>query len=113
MAFRRRFMTAPRLSLVMELLLGDAANPRAVNCQCEVIVQELIQLGEISSNAGALALKSQMQTVLNVETTTLEGGTSSALYARQVLAGRLNELLNCGLQLADEMAQRYFAHVAD
>ncbi|HEX2583942.1 MAG TPA: circularly permuted type 2 ATP-grasp protein, partial [Steroidobacteraceae bacterium] len=113
MAFRRRFMTAPRLSLVMDLLCSDAANPRAVKCQCEVIAQELIQLGEISSNAEAMALKSQMQNVFSVDMASLEGNTPAALYARQLMASRLNELLNSSLQLADEIAQRYFAHVAD
>ena len=113
MAFRRRFMTAPRLPLVMDLLLSDAANPRAVNGQCGVIIHDLLQLGEISSNAEALTLKSQMQSVIGVDMGSLEGDAPSALYGRQVLARRLNDLLNSSFQLSDELAQRYFAHVAD
>jgi uncharacterized circularly permuted ATP-grasp superfamily protein/uncharacterized alpha-E superfamily protein len=113
MAYRRRFMTTPRVSLVMELLLKDASNPRAVKNQCEIIARDLMELGEIASNAEALALKSRMDAVMDIDIGALDGITQGAVYVRRTLSGHLNSLLSAGLQLADEVALRYFAHIAD
>lgn len=113
MAFRRRFMMTPRLGMVMDLLLNDLSNPRAVNCQCEVIIRDLLEAGEISSNAEARVLKSRMQVVLEFDMGALDGNTQGALFMRRTLATHLNDLLTASLQLADEVALRYFAHIAD
>jgi uncharacterized circularly permuted ATP-grasp superfamily protein/uncharacterized alpha-E superfamily protein len=113
MSFRRRFMSTPRTSLVMELLLNDAANPRSVSCQCEVIVRELLQLGEISSNAEAAEIKARLNTILEVDLGSLEGNSPGAIFARQSLSTHLYALLNATLQLADEVGLRYFSHLAD
>src|SRR6185369_7399564 len=94
MSFRRRFMSTPRTSLVMELLLNDAANPRSMSCQCEVIVHELLQLGEISSNAEAAEIKARLNTILAVDLGSLEGNSPGAIFARQSLSTHLYALLN-------------------
>ena len=113
MAFRRRFMTTPRVSLVMDLLLKDVANPRAVKCQCEIIARDLMELGEIASTAEALTLKSRMQAVMDIDVGALDGNTQGALYVRRTLATHLSELLTTAYQLAEEVALRYFAHIGD
>jgi len=112
-AYRRRYMSTPRFGLVMELLLSDAANPRALKFQCDALIRELLGLGEISSSAEAAEITARMNAVMDIDMGALEGRGQGAGYMRQALAAKLNALLTSAYQLSDEVALRYFAHISD
>jgi len=112
-AYRRRYMSAPRLSLVMELLLTDAANPRALKFQCSALIRQLRDLGDISSCAEAAELSARNAAITDSDMGALEGSGQGAVYTRQALAAKLAALLNDAYQLSDEAGLRYFAHISD
>ncbi|MGE0188607.1 MAG: circularly permuted type 2 ATP-grasp protein [Steroidobacteraceae bacterium] len=110
-SYRTRYVAAPRLSLVMDLLLRDVGNPRTLMYQREMIRIHKLQLAESLGSPMELRLTQPMTAVLDIDTGVLEGAGQGASYARQLLAARLLDLTGAVRQVSDDLSLRYFSHV--
>jgi uncharacterized circularly permuted ATP-grasp superfamily protein/uncharacterized alpha-E superfamily protein len=110
-SYRTRYVTAPRLALVMELLLRDVGNPRTLVYQREMIYMHKVQLAESLGTPLEFKLTPPMTAVLEVDMGVLEGAGQGASYARQMLSTRLFELSAATRQVSDDLSLRYFSHV--
>jgi len=109
--YRSRHVAAPRLPLLLELLIRDATNPRTMAYQRDFILHDLQHLSELGGASVALSLTKSVAAVMDVDFGTVEGVGQGASYARQMLAARLQDLSTEVRQLSDELSRRYFSHV--
>ena len=110
-AYRSRYLSSPRLGLVLDLLLREPANPRAVSFQRRAIRQELLQLAEIFDVSVDAKLNQPIAAVLDADFGALEGDGQGASYARQSLSARLHELSAAVRRVSDDLSLRHFSHV--
>jgi uncharacterized circularly permuted ATP-grasp superfamily protein/uncharacterized alpha-E superfamily protein len=110
-AYRSRYVASPRLGLVLDLLLRDPANPRALAYQRETIRVDLLRLAESFDAAVDTSLTRPIAAVLDSDFGVLEGAGQGAAYARQTLAARLMELSDAVRRVSDDLALRHFSHV--
>jgi len=110
-AYRGRYMTSPRLPLVLELLLRDPTNPRAMVHQRDTIHDDLLHLASVFDSKFERPLEAAMATVLDNDFGVLEGQGQGASYARQALAASLSDLGDALRKLSDELSLQYFSHV--
>jgi uncharacterized alpha-E superfamily protein len=109
--YRSRHVAAPRLALLLELMLRDAGNPRTVAYQRDSIRSDLQQLSEAHGTPLEFILARPVSGVLDVDFGVLEGSGQGASYARQMLAARLQDLSSAVRQVSDDLSLRYFSHV--
>ncbi|MGC3982331.1 MAG: circularly permuted type 2 ATP-grasp protein [Steroidobacteraceae bacterium] len=110
-AYRSRYLTSPRLGLVLDLLLREPANPRSVSYQRRAIRQELLQLAEVFDLSVDARLNQPIAAVLDADFGALEGDGQGASYARQSLSARLQELSTVVRRVSDDLSLRHFSHV--
>jgi uncharacterized alpha-E superfamily protein len=110
-SYRRRYVAAPRLASVLELLLRDAGNPRTLAYQRDLIRSDLLQLTESLGASLEFTLALPMASILDTDLGVLEGSGQGASYARQTLAARLQDLSKAARQISDDLSLRYFSHV--
>ncbi len=110
-AYRSRYVTSPRLGLVLDLLLRDIANPRALAYQRETIRVDLLRLAESFDAAADTSLSRPIAAVLDSDFGVLEGAGQGASYARQTLAARLQDLSAAVRRISDDLSLRHFSHV--
>jgi uncharacterized alpha-E superfamily protein len=110
-AYRSRYLSSPRLGLVLDLLLREPANPRAVSHQRRAIRQELLQLAEVFDVSVDAKLNQPIAAVLDADFGVLEGDGQGASFARQSLSARLFELSAVVRRVSDDLSLRHFSHV--
>ncbi len=110
-AYRSRYLSSPRLGLVLDLLLREPANPRSVSHQRRAIRQELLQLAEVFDVSVDAKLNQPIAAVLDADFGALEGDGQGASYARQSLSARLLELSAVVRRVSDDLSLRHFSHV--
>jgi uncharacterized circularly permuted ATP-grasp superfamily protein/uncharacterized alpha-E superfamily protein len=110
-AYRSRYVSSPRLNLVLDLLLRDPANPRALAYQRETIRMDLLRLAESFDAAVDTSLSRPIAAVLDSDFGVLEGSGQGAVYARQTLSARLTELSDAVRRVSDDLSLRHFSHV--
>ena len=110
-AYRSRYLSSPRLGLVLDLLLREPANPRAVSHQRRAIRQELLQLAEVFDVSVDARLNQPIAAVLDADFGVLEGDGQGASFARQSLSARLFELSAAVRRVSDDLSLRHFSHV--
>ncbi len=110
-AYRSRYLSSPRLGLVLDLLLREPANPRAVSHQRRAIRQELLQLAEVFDVSVDAKLNQPISAVLDADFGVLEGDGQGASFARQSLSARLFELSAVVRRVSDDLSLRHFSHV--
>lgn len=110
-AYRSRYVAAPRLNLVLDLLLRDPANPRALAYQRETIRVDLLRLAESFDAAVDTSLSRPVGAVLDADFGVLEGSGQGATYARQTLSSRLLALSDAVRRVSDDLSLRHFSHV--
>lgn len=110
-AYRSRYLSSPRLGLVLDLLLREPANPRAVSHQRRAIRQELLQLAEVFDVSIDAKLNQPIAAVLDADFGVLEGDGQGASFARQSLSARLFELSAVVRRVSDDLSLRHFSHV--
>jgi len=110
-AYRTRYVASARLGLVLDLLLRDPANPRALAYQRETIRLDLLRLAESFDSAVDNTLMRPIAAVLDSDFGVLEGEGQGASYARQTLAARLQDLSEAVRRVSDDLSLRHFSHV--
>jgi len=105
--YRTRHFAAPRLRPVIQLLVFDASNPRALAFQWRKILRTM---QELSVSTGQQADNSLHEPVTALCAFDLEDlGRTTAAAAE--LSRLLSELATGAAQLADRLAMRHFTHI--
>lgn len=113
MTYRSRYLAAPRLAAVLDLLMCDENNPRALGFQLAALAGHMDRLVAISGETGFLRAEQQLMTVLcgTVRTTDV---TVIARYDTDggfIDAERLLETLRSRLwELSEVISREYFTH---
>ena len=109
--YRTRYVSLPRLILVLELLVRDASSPRTIAYQRESIQHDLRKLSELGGTAVQFSLGKAIASVVDLDFGVLDGSGQGAIYARQLLASRLLDISAAVRKFSDEFSSRYFSHV--
>jgi len=113
MTYRSRYLAAPRLAGVLDLLLADDSNPRSLAFQLEALDAHMDRLAEQAGGDGFLRPEQRQMTVLCGIVRTLEIGVL-AEYDRDGGyhdAERLLEAIRTRLWgLSDMLSRQYFTH---
>jgi len=112
--YRTRYLAAPQLIPVLDLLVLDAQNPHAVLFQLRSLLRSLESLGErfeLSEEAGLQTLTARLAAfdLGPLEYNPLASAGSTAVLA--VLAEQLLEVAAAAGQLSDHLGLRFFVHV--
>ncbi|MNE12192.1 hypothetical protein D3C80_1049760 [compost metagenome] len=112
--YRTRYLAAPQLIPVLDLLVLDAQNPHAVLFQLRSLLRSLASLGErfeLSEEAGLQSLTARLAAfdLGPLEYNPLASAGSTAVLA--VLAAQLLEVAAAAGQLSDHLGLRFFVHV--
>ncbi|HUN25461.1 MAG TPA: circularly permuted type 2 ATP-grasp protein [Steroidobacteraceae bacterium] len=107
--YRSRYAAAPRVGPLLDLLIRDAAHPRALAFQRQAIARDL---GALTALAGVEAeqLTEDVPALSDGELLALEGESESAMAARAALAARLQDLGGAAAELSDRLSMRHFSH---
>ncbi|MCR6629835.1 MAG: circularly permuted type 2 ATP-grasp protein [Magnetospirillum sp.] len=113
MTYRSRYLAAPRLAGVLDLLLCDDSNPRSLAFQLEALAAHMDQLAAYGGNDGFLRPEQRQMTVLCGIVRTLEvpvlagfdrdGGYHDAERVLEAIRSRL-------WSLSEMLSREYFTH---
>ncbi|WP_372617430.1 circularly permuted type 2 ATP-grasp protein [Falsiroseomonas sp.] len=108
LTYRARYLGAVQPAPVLDLVLADPGNPRALGFQLAAVAERLAEIGEVddqlAANAAALAQRPQEmvdEVLLSADRHLAAAGLPSALFALQDELGALS----------DAVARRYVSHV--
>jgi uncharacterized alpha-E superfamily protein len=110
--YRARNLERPRLAPVLQLLIRDSHNPRAVlfqTSEARGIVTELFAGANSTQDPFARSVIEIEESDLHV----LEGSGYTAIAARQQFAARLAALAENATQLSDRLSLRHFSHTEE
>jgi len=113
MTYRSRYLAAPRLAAVLDLLMCDENNPRALAFQLAALDSHMDRLVGISGDTGFLRPEQRLMTVLCgiVRTTDVALLADNSLGEGFVDAERLLEQLRSRLwELSEVISREYFTH---
>jgi uncharacterized circularly permuted ATP-grasp superfamily protein/uncharacterized alpha-E superfamily protein len=110
-AYRARYVAAPRLAPALDLLIRDEENPRSLAFQCHAMRSVLTALAASLHTPNNDSLDAAFHTIADIDFGSIEGIGSGAIFARQTLADALQEVSVAATQIADRLANRLFAHV--
>jgi uncharacterized circularly permuted ATP-grasp superfamily protein/uncharacterized alpha-E superfamily protein len=108
--YRARYAVAPRLGPMLDLLLRNVEQPRAIGFQYHALGQDLGALAAALSG-GEVRLKATLPTLSDDDLLALESMTDAARFMRGELAARLQSLSLAAGSLSDRISMRYFSHV--
>jgi uncharacterized alpha-E superfamily protein len=113
MTYRSRYLAAPRLAGVLDLLLCDGSNPRALAFQLEALSEHMDRLARLGGEDGFLRPEQRQMTVLCGIVRTLEvpvlarfdqdGGYHDAERVLEAIRSRL-------WGLSELLSREYFTH---
>jgi uncharacterized alpha-E superfamily protein len=110
--YRARYVVAPRLGPMLDLLVRDAAHPRALAFQWHAIAEDLGALAGALSVRGETGLEESIPQVSDDDLVILEQDGPEARVARDVMAGRLRSLAWAAGLLSDRLSLRHFSHIS-
>jgi uncharacterized alpha-E superfamily protein len=110
--YRSRYVVAPRLGPMLDLLVCDPEHPRALAFQSRAIARDLEILGTSLGIAGELGLDEAIPQLTDAKLVALEADGAEAVQARQAMAERLRLLGRSAGQLSDRLSLRHFSHIA-
>jgi uncharacterized circularly permuted ATP-grasp superfamily protein/uncharacterized alpha-E superfamily protein len=110
-AYRARYMSAPRLAPTLELLIQDSENPRSLAYQRDAAQSLLSTLTSSLSIAVDNVLDAPLAAVCDIDFGMLEGDGHGAAYARRTLSDALQAVSDAAMSMADRLSNRHFAHV--
>jgi uncharacterized circularly permuted ATP-grasp superfamily protein/uncharacterized alpha-E superfamily protein len=108
--YRPRYVVAPRLAPMLDLLIRDVQHPRALAFQRDAIARDL---GALAHSLGAPAeerLDAPIPPLSDAELLVLEGDGEDAQRARRALVAQLQALGEAAAQLSDRLSMRHFSH---
>src|SRR3954471_10167484 len=110
--YRSRYVVAPRLGPMLDLLVRDPEHPRALAFQSRAIARDLEKLNNSLGIAGELGLDEAIPQLTDARLTALEANGPEAEQARRAMGDRLRALSWAAGQLSDRLSLRHFSHIA-
>ena len=110
--YRTRYLSAPRLDSVIDLLVFDQTNPRALAFQWQWIDHALVRIAVSVGGVADDTLDAAVADVMDCEEVCCEGVSPAAISARAELSAALNRLSAAAQLLSDRIALQHFSHVA-
>lgn len=110
-AYRSRYVVAPRLAPMLDLLLRDPEHPRALEFQWQAIANDIAGLTAALGSSSELRLDVPVPALDDADLAALEQQTDEAREARRHLAERLQALSGAAGELSDRLSLRYFSHI--
>jgi uncharacterized circularly permuted ATP-grasp superfamily protein/uncharacterized alpha-E superfamily protein len=108
--YRSRYIAAPRLGPVLDLLIRDAEHPRALAFQCEAIGRDLASLGAALGGQAVETFAGHVPALADTELFALEKNSDRAAEARRAVAQQLRGLAASAGHLSDRLSMRHFSH---
>ena len=109
-AYRSRYVSAPRLALALDLLIRDVEHPRAVAFQCQAIERDLGSLAASLGGQPTEVFTGPLPELEGAELFVLEGEGDTAADARYALARDMWALAAAARDLSDRLSMRHFSH---
>jgi uncharacterized circularly permuted ATP-grasp superfamily protein/uncharacterized alpha-E superfamily protein len=110
--YRSRYVVAPRLGPMLDLLVRDPEHPRALAFQWRAIARDLEILASSLGITGEIGLDEAIPQLSDAKLMALEAEGAEAAHARQSMAERLRALSWSAGQLSDRLSLRHFSHIA-
>jgi uncharacterized alpha-E superfamily protein len=110
--YRSRYVVAPRLGPMLDLLVRDPEHPRALAFQSRAIQRDLEILSTSLGVTGEMGLEEAIPQLTDAKVSALESDCVEAAQARQAMAERLRALSWAAGQLSDRLSLRHFSHIA-
>jgi uncharacterized circularly permuted ATP-grasp superfamily protein/uncharacterized alpha-E superfamily protein len=111
--YRTRYLAAPSLGSVIDLLVFDQSNPRALAFQWQAIEHSLVRVAASLGGAPDDTLDGAVALVEEMQLSAVDGDSARAVRARQALAEQLNGLAAGAGLLSDRLSLKYFSHIDD
>ncbi len=110
--YRSRYVVAPRLGPMLDLLVRDPEHPRALAFQCRAIARDLEKVNASLGITGELGIDEAIPQLTDAKLAALEADDAEADQARRAMADRLRALSWAAGQLSDRLSLRHFSHIA-
>ncbi|HTE42946.1 MAG TPA: circularly permuted type 2 ATP-grasp protein, partial [Steroidobacteraceae bacterium] len=110
-AYRARYMSAPRLTQTLELLIKDEENSRSLAFQHKTLRSVSAAISTSLHAPIDNALDEPLRAMSEIDLGALEGEGRGAVYARSVMSDALQAVSEAASQMGDRLSNRYFAHV--
>ncbi|HEX3838048.1 MAG TPA: circularly permuted type 2 ATP-grasp protein [Steroidobacteraceae bacterium] len=110
--YRPRYVAAPRLGPMLDLLIRDAEHPRALAFQSQAITRDMHRLTEILQLETSDAVDEPIPVLTDSQLMVLEGDGPAAAAARLHLAARLQKLAAAAGRFSDRLSMRQFSHTS-
>ena len=110
--YRSRYVVAPRLGPMLDLLVRDSEHPRALAFQSRAIARDLEKLNSSLGISGEMGLDEAIPQLTDARLTALEADGPEAEQARRAMSDRLRALSWAAGQLSDRLSLRHFSHIA-
>jgi uncharacterized alpha-E superfamily protein len=107
--YRTRYLAAPRLGPVIDLLVFDQTNPRALAFQWHALEYSLVRVAASLGGAPDDTLDEAVGLVEEMQLSAIEGDSPRAVRARQGLAEQLSALGLAAGRLSDRLSLKYFS----
>ncbi|HKT74235.1 MAG TPA: circularly permuted type 2 ATP-grasp protein [Steroidobacteraceae bacterium] len=109
--YRSRYVVAPRLGPMLDLLVRDAEHPRALAFQWHAISRDLAAVAR-SLGGSETSWARQMPIITDEELAQVESDGAEAREARRLMAERVRALSEAAAQLSDRLSLRHFSHIS-
>lgn len=110
--YRSRYVVAPRLGPMLDLLVRDPEHPRALAFQSRAIARDLEKVNTSLGITGEQGLDEAIPQLTDAKLAALEAEGAEAEQARRAMSERLRALSSAAGQLSDRLSLRHFAHIA-
>ena len=109
--YRSRYVVAPRLGPMLDLLVCDPEHPRALAFQCRAIARDLETLAASLGITGEMGLDEAIPQLTDAKLIVLESEGHEGVEARHSMAERLRALSWAAGNLSDRLSLRHFSHI--
>ncbi len=110
--YRQRYVTAPRLAPMLDLLVRDADHPRSIGFLHRRLEADLARIGAEVEQSVDDRLEAPPPCPPDEDLLALEQAGAAGSERRELLASSLDELAAAAARLSDRIAARHFAHIA-
>jgi uncharacterized alpha-E superfamily protein len=111
--YRTRYLSAPRVDTVIDLLVYDQTNPRGLAFQWQWIELALVRIAASIGGVADETLQPAVAALALSEGRGLEGQTIVASRGRAALSAALGEVSSSALRLSDRISLQHFSHVGE
>ena len=110
--YRSRYVCAPRLGPLLDLVVRDTEHPRAVAYLLRSMSKDLVAISAQLGSAQDEGLDGTLVRLTDDDLTLAESTSADGAACRQALVARLRTLAADAADLSDRMSLRHFAHIS-